>query len=201
MTNPVSEAEAPEADDEAVEEETDEPYVKPDGSPFTAADYAKLTGTVKNARLREREAKAELAEAGKPKPRVKPKAEDSEAEVVDPEKLTADARDAEAKAWKPRVVKAQARAEFASAGLVLPKKDDGTAMARVLRMLDLDELEVGEDGRVEGLAEQVEEIKAEFPEMFASARRPGGIDAAGRTGPGQKSKTSSDQLAAQLLGR
>jgi hypothetical protein len=46
---------------------------------------------------------------------------------------------------------------------------NGKAMPRILKLLDLDSLEVDEDG-VAGLDEQVQELKRDFPEFFKRTR-------------------------------
>jgi hypothetical protein len=76
---------------------------------------------------------------------------------------------------------------------------------RFLRMLDLDTLEVDEDGQIDGLDEQVEEIKADFEDLFvkepvkAPRRRISGDGAPRDVGPVPKSST--DLLVNQLMGR
>src|SRR3546814_20902855 len=46
---------------------------------------------------------------------------------------------------------------------------NGKAMPRILKLLDLDSLEVDDDG-VAGLDEQVQELKRDFPEFFKRTR-------------------------------
>jgi hypothetical protein len=75
--------------------------------------------------------------------------------------LTRAERRGEAKAeatYKPMVFRLAAQAALREAGCT---KDFG----RVARVLDLEDLEI-EDGQVVGIKEQVDDIKAEFPEWF-----------------------------------
>jgi hypothetical protein len=121
----------------------------------------------------------------------------------DPEKVKADAQAEADGKWKPRVVRAAARSAFIEAGLSLPKKNADAAMARVLKLLDMDDLDVTDDGEVEGLDEQVEEIKADWPDLFGAAgrSRAGRVDGADRGTSNGKPKTPSEIQAAALLGR
>lgn len=100
---------------------------------------------------------------------------------------------------KPVVVRAAARAAFAEAGM------DAKAVSRAFRLLDLDDVTIDEDGEVSGLAEQVEEIREEFPGMFAAkpgARpRTGKVDAGRTGGESTKPKTSAQILTEQMFGR
>lgn len=101
--------------------------------------------------------------------------------------------------WKPRVVNASARAAFVEAGLVLPKGKESSALARVLKLVDVAELEVGDDGTIDGLDEQIEDIKGDFPELFAPRGvRPGRVDGADRGNGSRKPLTSAEKIAAQL---
>lgn len=122
----------------------------------------------------------------------------------DPVKAAADATAAAEARYKPIVVKAAARAAFAEAGLVLPAGKTDTAMARAIRLLDLDDIDLKDDGSADGLAEQVAEIKAEFPELFAqkAAGRPvAKVDGADKgTGSNGKPKSSADLLASLITG-
>lgn len=146
--------------------------------------------------LRKARRDARAAKRGKP-------AASKDGDAADPAKVQADAESAAAAKYRPIVVKTAARAAFASAGLVLPDGKADAVMSRALRLLDLDDLEISDDGEVEGLDEQIQEIKSDFPEMFGAGqvRRPRRIDAGGRDGSGNGSKKSSAELiAAQLTG-
>lgn len=47
---------------------------------------------------------------------------------------------------------------------------NGRNMARILRLLDLDEVHVDSDGEIDGLTEQIAELQEEFPEFFKRTR-------------------------------
>jgi len=97
--------------------------------------------------------------------------------------------------WKPIVVRQAAKAAFAEAGV------STSAMKRVLKMLDLDEIEIDDDGEVDGLDEQIADIKDELPELFSGARRPAkSVDGGNKGSGGGKPKSSASVLAARLTG-
>ena len=90
--------------------------------------------------------------------------------------------------WKPVVVKQAARAALAEAGLIKPPN-------RLLRMLDMDDIDVNEDGEIDGLDEQIRDFKKEFPEFFGR-RSPKDVD-----GGDKGSRTGKTQGSAGLIAR
>lgn len=89
------------------------------------------------------------------------------------------------------MARAAFRAELAEAGL--RKGQD-----KMLRLLDLESIEVDEDGTVEGVAEQVKALRAEFPELFSRTREAAGRGDGGRKGEAPSKKlTSAERLALQ----
>lgn len=123
-------------------------------------------------------------------------------DVPDVDKVRAETEQATAGKYKPMVVKAHARTAFVEAGLVLPKDNHDTAMARVLKLLDLDDLDITDDGQVDGLREQVEDIRRDFPELFATTngRRVPRVDGADRGAAPAAPKSSAEKLAATVMG-
>ena len=101
--------------------------------------------------------------------------------------------DAEAR-WKPIVVRQAARAALAQAGLI--GKPD-----RLLKLLDMDEIEVDEDGALTGLDDQVRELRSEYKHLFAK-RGSSRIDGAGGDDDAPKSGLSkaSQRMLAQARG-
>jgi hypothetical protein len=101
--------------------------------------------------------------------------------------------------WQGIVIKSQARAALAAAGV------PSTALKRAVRALDADDLEVDEDGEVDGLEEAVEALKADMPALFSESedtkkKRVGSIDAAGNKTGSTKTKSAAEKLAAALTG-
>lgn len=159
-----------------------------DWKPPTRADWDKVQTALRKARRDARAAKRPADD--------KP----ADGEKPDVAKAVADATTAEAGRWKPRLVRTAARSAFVEAGLVLPKNNPDGALARVMKLLDLDELDITDDGEIDGLAEQVEDIKADFPELFAASgrSRAGKVDGADK--PGSKTpKTAVERLTAQIM--
>lgn len=104
--------------------------------------------------------------------------------------------DTEAK-WKPRLVNTAARAALLGAGA---KKAD-----RLVRLIDYDDLEISDEGEVEGLEVQIQELRNDYPELFGPEngrrKRPGSADAGGGKGrPPQKQMSSAERIAAGLRG-
>jgi len=115
------------------------------------------------------------------------------------------AEDRVAAQWKPRLVKSAARAALAEAGA---KKH---AIARLARSIDLDSVEVDDDGEVD-LEDQIEELKEDLPELFddeddeptpRKKRRLGKTDVGARSSNGSKTtaKDASTRQAEAILGR
>lgn len=104
---------------------------------------------------------------------------------------------------KPVAIKATATAAFMGAGA------DETQARKLLRLLDLTKVDI--DGEVvQGLDEQVEEIKADWPELFAKAepeptgqpQKPKAPAAQlGDRKPQKPALSPMEQLAAQVAGR
>lgn len=159
-----------------------EPLLKEDGSPYTRADIDGLREALKKAR---REARRKPADTPG----------DTEAPDLDAVRAEVDTR------WKARLVKSEARTAFVSAGLVVPEGDNGATLSKVLRLIDVDDLDVTDDG-VEGLEDAVADVKRDFPTLFAAPGkpRPGRVDAADRGNPPPTPKTSAEALMAGLLG-
>ncbi len=61
---------------------------------------------------------------------------------------------------------------------------NGTRLNAVMRLLDLDEVDVDDDGEISGLSEQIADIKTDFPELFKRTRSPAAT-ANGSGGSGQ----------------
>lgn len=124
---------------------------------------------------------------------------------------------AERNKYKPALVKTGATAALLAAK---PKKGkDG--IARLIKLMDLDEIEVNDDLELEGVEEEVERLQAEFPELFGEEpakdekddddkdekkttrrRAPGSRqqDGAGKKPPAGKKLSTSDIIMLKLKG-
>ena len=115
---------------------------------------------------------------------------DDDADEVDEEAIT----EKVTSAWKPRVVNASARAALVEAG--------GSNLKALLKLVEHDDLEVTDDGEVEGLDEEVDRLKEEYPELFAAKRRANGrVETGDRSkGSTKKPMTATERQAAALRG-
>lgn len=136
--------------------------VDDDGDPIPA-------GTGKDTVSRE-----ELVKAVRGRQAAKQKARELQAEIAalkaqhetESEKAVREASEKATKAlenkYKPALVKASATALLLAAQ---PKKGkDG--IPRLLKLMNLDDIEVGENQEVEGVEEEVERLQADYPELF-----------------------------------
>lgn len=140
------------------------------------AALAKANAEAKKHRLRARD-----LEKGKPEDQN----DDSEAK----------AREAAEARYKPIVVKAAARAALMEAGV------GSDRVGKLMRLIDMSDVDVDEDGEVLGLGGQIETIKTDYPELFeekrkARAPRVNGADRPGAPVP----KSSADRIAQMLQG-
>lgn len=154
-----------------------------DWTPPSKQDWANLKEALSKARKDARAAKRAAGEAPKADPDAK-KPEDIEREA---------AQKVESR-YKPIVVRQAARAAFAEAGLRNPE----TSLPRVLKLLELDEVDVSEDGDVDGLDEQIAEIKNEWPELFVQRRAPR-VDGADQGSSGGRQKSSAEKITAAFM--
>lgn len=102
--------------------------------------------------------------------------------------------------WATRFKSTAARAALAEAGVPSEK------LTRALKLIDMDALEVDDDGDVDGLDGEVDSLRESFAELFPVKQEPGARRAVAgkvKVGGGQTAepkKSSADKLAASLLG-
>ena len=157
---------------------------------------AKANGQSAKRRKALRERERELEEARKPKP--KKKADDDD-DGPDLDTVRHEARAEGEKAGTLRAKKAEAKAALLAGGV------NPARVARAVGLLDLDELDLDDEG-LDGIDEAIDDLRKEWPELFARQRRQHRDSIVGegdRDGKGarQKPKTASEKAAAQLLGR
>jgi hypothetical protein len=159
----------------------------------TRSSLKKANGQSKNHRIARRRAEkdkaaleAEIAKRGK----GKPKDDDDEDDEDKVEKARAEER---AKSDE-RLILAKAETKLLAAGLT-PGKE-----ARAIKLLEIGNVTVGDDGKLEGLDDEIADLKDEFPELFKKIRKGGNVNGQdGKDGKGRpKPKSSADKLAARL---
>jgi hypothetical protein len=187
------------------EDETEEEYEAPDKDTWgkTTEALSKANNEAKKWRLR--------AQGKDPKWTPAPPAKDDETEdkpagpkpkPVNVEQIRREAEEAALAKAKPGLVRSAAKDALRDAGLVVPTgAKSEAALARAFRLIDLEEVDVDEDGMVSGLEDQVRAVKRDYPELFAK-RGGRNVDAgAGSSGdPGKKVETSASKLAALVRG-
>lgn len=152
---------------------------------------AKRRRTVKA--LKARIAELEAATTG-----GKPKTDDDAAPDLEAVRKAA-AREATSAAHE-RIAKAEARGALKALG-VKPER-----VSQLVRLLDFDEIDVDDDGEVDGLDDAIESLKAEYPELFPTSTRrrrsvSGVDDRDGERGKAPRETDASKLQAAALLGR
>lgn len=106
--------------------------------------------------------------------------------------------------FQAKVVNQAARAALTGAGV------QSENVSRLVRLLDLDEVQVDDDGEVsEELGLQIEQLKSELPQLFTPAEPPKParkrapapkVTPAGRQMEEQRPQSTAERMAAQVLG-
>jgi hypothetical protein len=155
-------------------------------------------GSNKVKRDRIKRLRRELEDAKKPKPAGKKKARDDDAPDLD---AIRDAAKAEAKAEADtRIKRSEAKAALVAAGVTREVAAD------LIGFVKLDDLDLDDDGEIEGLDEEIERIQKKYPTFFAKPARRRRESVAGggdRDGTGRKPRekmTASQRQAALVTG-
>ncbi len=113
-------------------------------------------------------------------------------------KAAREAAEAASAKFKPVAVKASARSAFLEAGLA-----DAAGVAKLIKLLDMDAIEIDDEGDITGLDDQIASVKQDFPSLFTKERAPRTprVDAAGKPIGQAKPKTSGELHAARIMGR
>lgn len=168
-----------------------------------------LEGSLRKAN-RER---ARLGRQAKPAPAAKPAAgDDKPAPDITPEKLVElEQATKEAKRWRSATIKEKSKLALAAAGAPAGRVD------RLVRLIDEEDLDVDEDGKLVGIQEQIDELKDEWPEFFAKPKadtddepepkpkrpvrdRRANRDAGDKAAAGSPQKSIAEQRAERVLG-
>jgi Phage minor structural protein GP20. len=157
----------------------------------------KANGSSAKRRTKLRERERELAAL---RDNPKPKAKDGEDDKLDVETIRNTALAEGKKAGERLVKSAKVEAGLARAGVT-----DTKTLARLTRMIDLDELDLEDDGTLDGLEDAIDELKADMPALFGGTRKrrtvAGDADRDGDRAHDRKPKSASEKQAASLLGK
>lgn len=96
--------------------------------------------------------------------------------------------------FKDLFVKTAAKSALTAAGF-------SKATDRFVKMIDFDDLDIDDDGNIDGLDEQIEVLKKEFADVIAPkapVRKTVKTDAAGSREPAPTAKSSASKLSEQL---
>ena len=70
-----------------------------------------------------------------------------------------------------------------------------------MKLIEHDDLDVTDDGEVEGLDDEVDRLKEDYPELFIKRRSGGKVETGDRGGDGPRKKmTATERQAAALRG-
>ena len=187
-------------DDEDAEDDEDEDADKSDEElreelKKTRAALSKANGASAKRRRALREKERELEEARKPKPKAK---KDGDDDAPDLDTIRHEAKAEGEKAGTLRAKKAEAKSALLAAG-VSPER-----VGRLVGMLDLDELDLDDDG-LDGIDDAIDDLRKDVPEFFAKKRTRRESVAGDRDRDGaekrRKPKSASEQAADKLLRR
>lgn len=201
-TEEVEELEETEVDEEnGTEDEDDEEEVE---ETVSKKDLEKVQEVNTKLRAENKEKAAEVRRLT----RELKKAQEQKPEDVDSAKLVDEANKTASK-FKDIAVRKEATLALNEAGAKVSTK-------RLLKLLDLADVEIDDDGNVEGLADAITELKDESPEFFksdddeeetkpvkkvATVRKPGTVDAGKKTPPQPKPLSAAEQMAKAAVGR
>lgn len=190
-------------DEEDDDEEEDDPKAakKPAEKKPLPADLREI---LRKNRLTSRKAVRELAEAraelaamkkaGKKTPTRKPAAAEVDEDEIEE-------RVSKGKAEGIKIaIRAEAKTALLAAGL--QPGEGGATLKKALRLLDLDEVTLDDDGDPEGLDDQIVELRSEMPELFRVARKKRKINGEDtRDSSGKPRKKSATEIQAERLQR
>lgn len=164
----------------------------------TRESLSKASGSSKAKRDKIKRLNRELEEARKPKPKSK---KDDDEDGPDLDTIRHEAKSEGAREGIARAKKAEAKSSLLAAG-VNPQR-----VARAVGLLDLDELDLDDDG-LDGIDDAIEDLRKDWPELFAKPRKKrehvggdrGGSDE-DRSERRGKAKTASEIAAERILRR
>lgn len=119
-------------------------------------------------------------------------------------------REAEEKAearYKPIAVRKAVRAALVEAGATAATEGDRekteARIARLMKLIDVGDLSIDDDGEVLGVDEQIDGLRADYPELFEPAAKKAKARPTGAPRPAavEKPKSTAERHAARLLGK
>lgn len=204
---------APEVDDEPEPEETPKPKPpakktddKPDDfKPPSKDEWARTQAALKKAN----------DDAKRHRLRNKELEEKARGDETEHEKALREAREEGERRFRAPLVRTAARSALVEAGALAFLQDEKdpesqaarekgeSRLTRLLKLVDTDALDIDDDGSVSGLESAVEDLRRDYPELFAvPARKPKARPTgAPRSPAAEKPKSTAEVHAARILGR
>ncbi len=188
--------------DESTEEETEEV--------FTAKDMSKVQGALDKERQLNKDKTAEVKAKNAEIRTLKAELKKSLDSKLEDETVKQTLADAEKRADKFRNIAVEKEAKLA-----LTEAGAKVSTKRLLKLLDLADVELDDTGSVSGLEDAIAELKEESPEFFksdddedekptpkrATVRKPGSVDAGTKTPPAPKPLSAAAQMAKLAAGK
>jgi hypothetical protein len=119
-------------------------------------------------------------------------------------------REAEERAearYKPIAVRKAVRAALVEAGATAStdgdKEKTEARIGRLMKLIDVGDLSIDDDGEVLGVDEQIDGLRADYPELFEPAAKKAKVRPTGAPKPAavEKPKSTAEIHAARILGR
>jgi hypothetical protein len=120
----------------------------------------------------------------------------------DVEALREETQAAARAALMPAIIRSSSRAALESLGMAFPKDAEQAKakLTRTLKLADIDDLELDDDGEVVGLEHALREVRRNYPELFRGGRVRTPGNAGGGRRPGDKPKSATELQAAMVFG-
>jgi hypothetical protein len=197
---------APEGDDDPEPDERPKPKApaKPD-DPEPTGDYVPPSREEwERVRRTLAKRKQEKLEVQRTLNELRDKYRDQETET---EKAVREAEEKAEARYKPIAVRKAVRAALVEAGATAATEGDKekteARIARLMKLVDVGDLSIDDDGEVLGVDEQIDGLRADYPELFEPAGKPRAKakpTAAPRPAAPEKPKSAAEQHALRALG-
>ncbi len=180
---------SPDSGDTTTDEQTDTKKPEPDNK-VDRTEFVKVVKERQAARKALKDMQSQLDQLKR--------ANEDESEKAQREAAEKATKEIEGR-YKPIVVRTSARAALVGAGVTDDK------VARLIKLMDLDDIEIDDDGEVSGVTEQVAALQEDYPELFAkpeqdrAARTARAADGADKP-PARKKEPTTNLLLRGLRG-
>ncbi|ANZ35235.1 hypothetical protein BBK82_03255 [Lentzea guizhouensis] len=195
---PDDDDEPDEAPQDAKPGDKSKPVKETDKPERTAEDWQRLETAMQKERELRKKREGQIAEMRKERKAAETSGDTDEAERI------RKAEEAAASRYKPVAVRAAAKAALLEANFQNPTEE---RVKKLIRRLDLDEIDVDEDGDITGLQDQIDQLVDDFPELFTAPvraseptkpTRPTKVTAANKPPVKQEPTRTADRIVAKI---